>query len=361
VTAPIHELPIIELAGSPRRMGEQFGEACREDIAALCRARMAGARERAHRHSGRSIDESQVLAAAERCLSIAEPFDAPTWQEFAGIARGAGLTHAQLYAMQGLTDLADYLAFAPLTHEGCSSFIIGKDRADGGNLLIGQNWDLNADNMPFVRFVHRRPDDQPQTWSLTTVGCLTLIALNSEGIAVGNTNLLTCDARPGVHYLFALHKAIRQRTLEAAANAIADAPRLSGHYFYMADRHDRAVGLECSATRCTRYDIERGVFAHCNHALGDEVAEMQMGTPHNTSPHRQQRFDALLADHALPIGVEALKVMLADRVGGDKSIRVDNPTLGTATNACVIMCPGRGEIHACRSQADVGRWITRAV
>jgi len=43
----IHDLPIVELAGSPQTMGEQFGETCREDIVALYHARMAAARERA--------------------------------------------------------------------------------------------------------------------------------------------------------------------------------------------------------------------------------------------------------------------------------------------------------------------------
>lgn len=355
----IHELPIVELAGSPGRMGEHFGEACRQDIAELYRVRMAGAVERALRYSGRVIDESRVLAAAVRCLPIAERFDGPTWEEFCGIARGANLTPAQLYAMQGLTDLADYLSFAPLTHEGCSSFIIGADRAAGGHMLLGQNWDLQADNMPFVRLVHRQPDDQPHTWSLTLVGCLTLIALNSEGLALGNTNLLMRDARPGVHYLLSMHKAIRQRQLEDAVRALAEAPRLSGHYFYIADRH-RAVALECSATRCVRTNIEQGVFAHCNHALQRPIAEMEAAAiPNNTSPHRQHRLDWLLTHHEAPIDVEDLKAMLADRVGGEHSIRVDNQERGTATNGCVIMCPHTGDIHACRSQADVGKWITR--
>ena len=56
------DLPIIELAGSPRCMGEAFGESCRAEIRELYALRLEAALRFAQRR-GRGLAAAQVLGA----------------------------------------------------------------------------------------------------------------------------------------------------------------------------------------------------------------------------------------------------------------------------------------------------------
>jgi isopenicillin-N N-acyltransferase-like protein len=352
-------LPIVELSGSPQRMGEAFGESCRNAIRELYALRMASAIDSAAKR-GRALSEAQVLGVCRQCLPPTEAYDPTGYPEFAGIARAAGLSPEQGFALQGLTDLRDLLCFGPPPEgAGCSSFMVAGDRSATGQMLLGQTWDLITDNLPYVRLVHRRPEGQPETWSLTLTGCLTLIGLNAEGVAVGNTNLITTDARPGVQYLTVLHRALRSRTFAEAVESIGRAPRAGAHYYYAAGPDGEAVGLECSAVRVARFDIRSGTFVHCNHALHADIAALQADPPGVSTCHRQERLDALLRSHAGPIGVPEIKGFLSDHEGGPDRCICRHDCNGVNTNATVILSPATREIHACRAQPHVGAWVTR--
>ena len=352
------ELPVIELAGSPRHMGEAFGEICRQEIPELYALRLQAA-IRFAAAKGRTVREEQVLDLSGECVRITEAYDPVGYEEFAGIARAAEISPARLYALQGLTDLRDVLGFgAAPAGVGCSSFVVAPDRSATGHLLLGQTWDLMTDNMPYVRLLRRRPDNAPETWAVTLVGCLSLIGINAAGVAVGNTNLQTTDARPGVQYLTVLHRALRCASLAEAVACIRDAPRAGAHYYYAA-AGNTACGTECSALRSIPFWIERGTFVHCNHALSPEIAAVEAPQAGVSSHHRQERLGELLATHDGPIGIEDLKRILADHEGGPDRCICRHDFAGVSTNATVILCPATREIHACRGQAHVGEWTCR--
>lgn len=369
-----NRLPLIELSGTPRRMGELFGEACREQTRELFDCRMQAAISFAIVHGRRRFECQQVLDIAGQCLPITEQYDPAGYEEFVGIARGAGLTPAELFVTNGLTDLRDVLAFSSDVTpspaaikapggEGCSSFIVASDRAANGNLLLGQTWDLIADNLPFVMLVRRKPVHGPSTLSLTLTGCLTLIGMNSEGLAVGNTNLRTHDARIGLQYLSILHKAINSRSLDDAAHAVENAPRSAAHYYYLADASGRAMGLECSATRCHRFVVDSGVFVHCNHALDGSIGDLECKNAIDRSTcARQPRLATLLAAHTSAIDVQHMRANLSDHHGGDDAIcrHAAMPT-DVGTNAAVIMSPRTREFHACKAQPCIGSWVSHCV
>jgi isopenicillin-N N-acyltransferase like protein len=361
------DLALIELEGSPRRMGEQFGEACREEIRELFVRRLRGAIDFALLHGQGEPSPDSVLRLAAACLPASEGYDPDGYDEFLGIARGAGLSAEELFIVNGVTDLRDILICAgagPVTssadEEGCSAFVVTRDCSASGRLLAGQNWDLAADNMPFVRLVHRRPDSSPETISLTLTGCLSLIGLNSEGVAVGTTNISTSDARPGVQYLSLIHRALGCRSAGQAATAIEQAQRAAAHFYYLADSGGNALGLECSATRSRRFQVKQGTFVRCNHALAHEIQQIEFPPLTASSACRHRRLDQLLQSQAEPLTVARLKRFLGDHDGGENAIcRHATPPHDMSTNASVIMSPETGEIHACRAQPHVGAWQTR--
>ncbi len=362
MSAEFLELSAVELHGTARQMGEQFGEATRAEMHELLTRRLNAALEFAREESSRHFTSDQVLALARQCLPITEKYDPTGYEEFLGIARGAGMSPEHLFIMQGYTDFRDVLSCHGPTvdGEGCSSIIVTREHAANHQLLLGQTWDLQTDNMPYVRLVHRRPSDgSPETWSLTLTGCLTLIGLNSEGIAVGTTNLRTTDARPGVQYLSILHRAIRSRTLEEVIASVRSAPRSAAHYFFAADAHGNAVGLECSAADCETLYPHDGLLIHCNHALTPSIRAIESPFDQSSTLSRQARCSHLLSTTSGLIDVETIRGIYADHDGGNNAIcRHDVPPSGVSTNACVIISPELRQMHACRGQAHRGVWRT---
>ncbi len=356
------ELETIELKGTPTQMGGAFGEACREEIRELHERRLRSAVQFAATWGDRSISAAQVTAVAESCLPFAEAYDPAGYEEFAAIAAGADMTPADLFVMQGLTDMRDLLAFGEVDGGECTAAIIPRERAQGARLLMAQNWDLETYNMPFVRLVHRRPETGPATWSLTLTGCLSLIGVNSEGVAVGNTNLRTTDGRRGVHYLQVLHRALACTSFEDALEAIRSAPRLSGHYYYLGFRDGRATGVECSGQRSVLHPARERPLVHTNHATAAAIRAVEAPDPGDSSRARLRRLESLVDRHTDPIGIQDLKVMLSDHEGGNNAIcRHNAPPVGVSTNACVVLSPETREIHACRGQPHVGRFLTRGL
>ena len=352
------ELKRIELSGSPAAMGEAHGEACRDDIRALTETRIAHLVAFVAKYDpDRSPTRDDALAMAAATASAHESYDADIWAEFAGIARGAGLTIEELLIGNGFTDLRDFALFAGDEHlDECSALLAGPGRT-GGCPIAGQTWDMNTDARPFVRFVHRRPDRGPETLGVTTTGCLCLIGMNSEGVAVGNTNLVPTDARVGVNYLFTITRALKSRSAAEAADAIEATPRMSGHNFYAVDAV-RAINLETTATRCIRTDVTDDVFVHTNHYLCDELLPLEFKPhPRENSLFRCDRLARNVADASGPVMVDDCWRALSDGTRGAGAIcneDYDGQFSPFATLATIVMCPGRGELHACEGGARRG-------
>lgn len=366
-------MEVIELAGSPRSMGEAFGETCREAIQGLYRARVDNAIAQARLYGlgakpgGRSISETWLLRAAARCLPLVEAFYPPGVEELAGIARGSGLSLEEVWAMNALTDLRDLAAFGgldlggvPPEVDGCSSIVVHASSAEGGGAVAGQTWDLATDNMPFVRMVRRRPDDGPSTLCLTTTGCLSLIGLSSEGLAIGTTNLRTLDVRLGVCYLDVIHRALCASSFERAAEVIAHAPRAAAHYFYLLDRSGRIATFECSARRAVIRHLNEGFRVRCNHVIEPDIADLEApGLPLASSHHRQARLTELALGRAR-LGPRDLRSFFEDDHGGPLAINRKD-FAGISSNAAVILEPERGLLHAVQGPADEGRWIELSI
>ncbi len=360
------QLRRVVLAGSPAAMGEAFGEQFRDDVRALTETRIGHVTEFVSKYQPeRKLPREEMLGLAGRSIDVHRQFDEAVWAEFAGIARGAELTVEELLIGNGFTDMRDYVLFggsaAPPVgadeHTGeCSAFLVAESCA-ADNPIIGQTWDMNSDAGPFVLLAHRKPTGAPETIGLTTTGCLCLIGMNSEGVAVGNTNLTPTDARVGVNYLFTITKALARESAEAAAASIEATPRMSGHNYYVADEAE-AVNLETTAQRTVRTDVADGVFVHTNHYLADELRPLEFAGPDlANSRFRHERLAGNFADVAAPVTMDDCWSALSDNTRGAGAVcneDFDGRYGGFATLATVVMCPGLGRLWACEGGARLG-------
>ena len=348
------ELPLIEVQGSFREMGQQFGEAGRQQIAELYEIRLNSALNHAAER-GRRFSTDDYLKIAAGILSLARNYHPEGYEETLGIAEGAGLSPEQIFILQGLTDLRDFLSWGTMPDGfGCTSMIISAERSKNGQKILAQNWDLQTDNMPYVCFVRRTPDDGPSTLSLTVSGGLCMIGLNSEGLAIGTNNIKTTDTRPGVHYLNIIHKFLAQRDYKTALSCIEDAPRCGAHYYMTGSRNDGYAGIECSALLARRLDEADGIITHCNHPLHPDIDELNAEDMGPSTRSRQKRIDCLTGSGKY--GFEDIKEMLSDLDGKDLAICRHNVPGDISTNASVIIFPEEGKIHACRSFPHSATW-----
>jgi isopenicillin-N N-acyltransferase-like protein len=347
-------MEILSYEGTPREIGRAFGEDGREQTRQLYRLRIDNAMDQAHRFGGVSVTEQQLLELASRCWERLEAWRPEIAEELQGIAEGAGMKPVAVWAMNGLTDLRDLAGFGlrDPDPEGCTAALVSPERSPAGT-LVAQTWDLATDNMPHVRVVQRFPKDGPATACLTLTGCLSLIGVNSEGVAVGTTNLRSARNRFGVSYLDVIHGALAASTRDEAIRRIETAPRAGAHFYYVADR-DGAYRMETTAFSHVTQKVE-GVSAQSNHFVEPSlVNEQGEAVPLRSSHHRLGRMQSLLAEG--PVDIDRLKRALADDAGGELAIE-RHGWAGISTNGATVIHPGGRTLWAVHGPPSQGRWI----
>lgn len=350
------ELRQIHVRGTPAELGRGQGEQLKPVIGAFVAQRLRAARVYLHERGIRDEQAFRALGAA--CLDRLMAWDPDGWNEHMALAGAAGVDPVDLYTTGNMTDIRDILALpARAEAEGCTTALVPGSHTAGGEVVVGQTWDLNPTDLDYVVAIHRLPAAGPETWSITCAGCPSLIGMNQHGVAVGTTNIKTRGSRVGIPYLSLLHRAIRSRDRQQALATITNAPRAAAHTYWAADAGGVA-DIECTATSVTRRE-GLGPLTRTNHCL-DDAHRRDEGEPATTSSRaRLARVGARLAQGG--VDVAALIALFADRSDGVDSInRFAEDNQGTSTNACLVAVPARRELRACRGSADRGRWVELA-
>ena len=353
-----YRLERIHCSGSPEQLGHAQGEALREPIQRFVQQRFDALTvymgERGH------LDIEMFLARGRQCLEVARDWDGPGTRELMAIANAAHVDPVRLYAAGNMTDVRDIVLLPPHESsseidEGCSALVVPAELGADRMLHAAQTWDLNPTDIDFVVAVHRRPDNGPETWSITCVGCLSLMGMNATGLSVGTTNIKARDTQPGVGYLSLLHRALNCTALEQAEQAIERAPRAAAHTYWLADAGG-AIELECSARFALKRRLDKQALTRTNHCLARELLELQGEATSPSSEQRLKRLEQRLAEENQ--SVTSLRRLFEDRSDGFLSInRYIEDGTGTSTNACMIAVPARRELWACRGPADRGEWV----
>jgi isopenicillin-N N-acyltransferase-like protein len=294
-------IPQIVLTGTPREMGLMYGEEFRDKIQEFALSRIARLRQYTLEYCKQTVTEDQLIQRISVLIPPHKNYDNDIWNEFCGIAKGANISYEMLIIAMGYTDLRDYIT-QQISSEisdvgGCSAFIV-PDRHSSQGVLCGQTWDMTVEAFKYLVIVHRRPNNGPETIYLTTMGCLGLIGMNSDGIVVGNTNLMAVDNTQGVNYLFTISRALNARSIDESVGSIVNTPRLAGHNFYVANA-EKGVNIEATARLAYCSLIEERIHVHTNHYLNQSLQAVEKKLPKNIYENTHYRFEKMLDNFGL--------------------------------------------------------------
>ncbi len=214
-------------------------------------------------------------------------------EELEGIAEGFGLSPDTVFTYHHLGILADLARGAASHTDGCSAWAVAAGRE--GPLLV-KNRDYHGEHAALQR-VFLSEDTAWRGRKVMGVGSLGSPAayssgMNSDGLAIADTQIGTTDHRPGILRYFVMSKLLSDcGDITAALALIADLPHAGGGTLVMADRSGAVAAVEFGASRLG-FETGGRVVARTNHFISEELANATLhgGGNATVSTHSRLAF-----------------------------------------------------------------------
>ena len=341
----------IQVTGTPFEMGQQLGEAAREELRAFDTALM----ERANLEF--PVTREVALSLAARCVPYVEAYDSAMLDELRGMADSSGLALDQLMLLQVRNQLR------PVEPEGCTAFSLAPEACQSRSATIGQNWDNDPGLDDFTIILTRRPRDEPAHINITHVGRIAYIGFSEAGIGICLNTLPAPSRELGVPHYFTVRGIYQARSLDQAVDAVSRAARAIPANILMTTPEGPA---DLEVTVEDVHVLQRtcdGALTHANHCLHDELGSVNEKFPDlMQSRSRQRRIDDLLKRSGRPLTLAQLKDVLGDHDGHPTSI-CRHPNDDPATGYCrsvfsVVMEIDEGHMHVSRGNPCVTPYET---
>jgi len=305
----MNKIRVLDLSGSHYDMGYQHGLSYADGIRHFAeeRVKLSGN----PMWAGQSFTRSEVLAIAEACLDEHRAYSADLLDELQGMADATNLSVAELIVVCGFTDFIDTVYNASNTkstvptHAGadnCTSFLIPNNKTATNQSFFGQTWDMHDSATPHVILIKGKPTNKPEFLAFTTVGCVGMIGMNSEGVAIGINNLSATDGQVGVTWNFVIRKALEQSNAEDALACITEANLAGAHNYLLMDKSGKGFNVEAMSTTTVVTELKDDAIVHTNHCLLDETQAVQRvreASSQESSENRLARGYELLSKDSL--------------------------------------------------------------
>lgn len=301
----MNRIRVVELAGSAYEMGWQHGKRFNDEIHMFTEDRIRLCQD--PNWTGHSLSRSAVIALAEACVAEHRLYSPGLMDELQGMADATGLGLAELVVNNGFTDFIDVVynlgditvpaTAPPLVSDNCTAFLVPNCRSATGQGIFGQTWDMHASATPYVILIRGKPDDGPDFLTFTITGCVGMIGMNSEGIAVGINNLMATDGQIGVTWPFVVRKVLQQTNLDDALACVTDAKLAGAHNYLLMDRSGAGYEVEAMSTSHYAHKLGDDTITHTNHCLIQQnlqVARERPNDSQNSSENRLKRARELL-------------------------------------------------------------------
>jgi len=337
------EYPVYRAAGSYRELGRQHGE-------------QASARIRAHVDYlclTQKLSREKLRRKALRFQPLFERHCPHLLEEMRGLGEGAGIEFAEALAVNIRGEMGQ------VKDEGCTTFVIGKRGTAAGGILVGQNSDMNTENIRLGYVLHLKPRNKPEVMLWTFGGMIGYHGMNSAGVAHFANALGGGPAgRFAMPHYPVKRMMLECERLEQVAELLERIPLASSGNYVLCDGAGAILDAEATpAGPQLLRDQGAGFLAHTNHFLAPRYA-----TPEN---HRQgwkdsfprlERMNGLIQNRFGSLTVEDLQGFLSDHSGRPASIcRHDGDS---RTVAGIIAEPARRRMHVAAGNPCESRFAT---
>ncbi len=259
-----HLPPLVKVKGTHRNIGQQIGEACREQV----RHSIENARKLvsdAYEQLQLSWEGAQIQA--RKYIPFAEERYPKYVEELKGISEGA-VVHfddvAVLNAMEAVTMDALHLT-------KCTSMAVCQERTAGGLVLVAHNEDWVPEDEADVFIVHAHPDDEPPFLAMTYGGLLPNIGFNAYGISQCCDSVYPSDSRIGIPRIINSRGVLAARTIAEAIRHMLAPHRAAGYNHLLAHESGELFNVEVSARKFAVLSTQQGFLAHTNHYLDPQM------------------------------------------------------------------------------------------
>jgi isopenicillin-N N-acyltransferase-like protein len=353
----VEPFPLYSARGSHRELGRQHGEQARGQIQAHLATVQAGL----------GLTTPDLTTRARRFEPLFARYCAHLLEEIAGLAEGAAIPFAGALAV----NVRGALGLPP--DGGCTSFVIGRQAAARGEVLIGQNSDMLPENRDFAYVLRLEPESKPAMLMWTFGGMVGYHGLNAAGVAHMANDL--GDGGPGKRFALP-HYPLKRLMLECTTlhevlEVLRRVPLWFNGNYVLCDGQGGILDVEATSVGPeVLEDDGRGWIAHTNHYCATRYAipENAAATYADSFP-RLDRIRALLAEHAPHVTVDDVKDALADHCGFPAGIcrhaRADDPSDGFETAgvtvAGLVAEPERGLLHVAPGNPCASPFTTYAL
>jgi len=352
---------LIELSGTPRERGIQYGRQAAWEIANAVGHYGAQA-------TAQGLDERQLAQRVQEYLPALEAFDPSQVEEMRGIATGAGVSFEQVVLVNARTELLSQFKHAH--PDGCTGVVVRPEATRDGQLIHAHNWDWKLESAAACVILRIRNADGPDILTFTEAGALARFGFNSFGICV-TANGLDCDRdyrRAGVPLALIRRKMLEQTHLALALRIAYCTPKSGSNNIIISHAPSGLVyDFECAPDETFMVEPENGLLVHANHWLSPvalaKLKECAMADAPSTF-YRQVRPREALTPKIGVITLDDVQAVMADDFESPWSIcyppRPSSPTDSTtyATVATLIMRPNLGEMRVAMLPA-LGRSFTQ--
>ena len=330
----------IVVAGSPRELGRQFGEAAREEIRGFAEIAL----ERVNRTI--RVSRERAMSIAARSTEFARAYGPEMVEELHGMAEGSHVPFEELMLLQVRNQLR------PDADAGCTSLSLASPAIAPRGAIVAQNWDNDPALDPFTIVLTRKPNGKPALVNLTQAGLIAYIGFNDAGMGVCLNTLPAPSREVGVPHYFTVRGIYEAESLAGAIHAVLRAERAIPANIMLATPQGPA-DLEVTLDNVHVLSGEQGQVTHANHCKHPELLAVNAAFPELIESYpRQRRIDALLSATGAPLTLEAVKTALADHDGHPRSIcrhlNDDAQTGLWQTVFSVIIEPDQRRMHVSR-------------
>ncbi|NUR48423.1 MAG: hypothetical protein HOV71_09840 [Hamadaea sp.] len=267
---------VVDVSGTPADLGRAYGA----QAADLIRANVDEYLIRFE--AAVRLDRAAVIAEGRKYIAPSEQHFPRLAQILEGVAVGAGVEPALIYAINARSELlygtpscgspggASGGASGGADMGECTVVGVLDERSDDGHTRIAQNWDWHPEQRPYTLLLITRDETGHEVATLTEAGMLAKSGLNNKGLGVC-VNLIGSDrdGRPGgVPYHVLLRSVLEADSLSWALRNAVRAPRSASINLLIGQAHPdggEIIDLELVPGDSGWLHPQDGLLVHANH------------------------------------------------------------------------------------------------